>query len=151
MKEYALERSVWVPRPLSEVFPFFAASENLERITPPELGFQIRSKLPIAMRVGALIDYRVSLYGIPMKWRTEITKWNPPHSFCDTQLVGPYAKWVHTHEFIEERGGTTIIDRVVYALPFGFIGRLVHPLITRQLKRIFDYRQSVMRSEFGAL
>ena len=74
MKEYVLERSVWVPRPLSEVFPFFAAAENLERITPPELGFKIRSKLPIEMRPGALIDYLVSLYGIPMKWRTEISQ-----------------------------------------------------------------------------
>ena len=150
MKEYVLERSVWVPRPVSEVFPFFAAAENLERITPPELGFQIRSTLPITMCTGALIDYRVTLHGIPMKWRTEITLWDPPSSFRDTQLIGPYSKWVHTHRFIEENGGTTIFDQVVYALPFGPLGRIVHPLIRRQLRRIFDYRQSVLKREFAS-
>jgi ligand-binding SRPBCC domain-containing protein len=148
MKEYVLEREVRVPKTAKEVFPFFAAAENLERITPPELGFRIRSSLPIAMRPGALIDYTVKLYGIPMKWRTEITKWDPPRSFEDTQLAGPYAKWVHTHRFIEDSGGITIQDRVVYALPFGFLGKLVHPLIARQLKRIFDFRESVMTELF---
>jgi len=101
------------------------------------------------MRRGALIDYTVKLYGIPMKWRTVITRWDPPTSFEDTQLSGPYAKWVHTHLFIEDSGGTTIQDRVVYALPFGFLGRIVHPLITRQLERIFDYRESSMKDLFG--
>ena len=149
MKEYVLEREVRVPGTAKEVFPFFAAAENLERITPPELGLRIRSPLPIAMRPGALIDYTVKLYGIPMKWRTEITKWDPPRSFEDTQISGPYAKWVHTHRFMEDSSGTIIQDRVVYRLPFGFVGRIVHPLIVRQLKRIFDYRESAMNELFG--
>lgn len=144
MKEYVLEREARVPRMAKEVFPFFAAAENLERITPPELGFRIRSPLPIAMRCGTLIDYTVKLHGIPLKWRTEITRWDAPRSFEDTQIAGPYTKWVHTHRFIEYSGGTIIQDRVVYSLPFGFLGRIAHPLIARQLKRIFDYRESVM-------
>ena len=148
MREYVLEREVHVPRTAKEVFPFFAAAENLERITPPEIGFRIRSPLPIAMRSGALIDYTVTLHGIPTKWRTEITRWDAPRSFEDTQIAGPYVKWVHTHRFIEDSGGTTIQDRVVYRLPFGFLGRLAHPLIARQLKRIFDYRETVMKELF---
>lgn len=148
MKEYVLEREVRVATTTKEVFLFFAAAENLERITPPELGFRIRSPLPIAMRPGALIDYTVKLYGIPMTWRTEITQWDPPRSFEDTQISGPYAKWVHTHRFIEDSGGTIIQDRVVYGLPFGFLGRIVHPLIARQLNRIFAYRESAMNELF---
>lgn len=147
-KEYVLERSVWVRHPADFVFPFFAAAENLERITPPELGFRIRSTLPIEMKRGALIDYTIKLYGIPMKWRTEITAWNPPFSFEDTQLRGPYAKWVHTHSFAEEKGGTRIDDRVVYALPFGPLGRIAHPIVARQLSRIFDYRREVLAARF---
>jgi ligand-binding SRPBCC domain-containing protein len=149
MKEYVLEREVRVPGTAKEVFAFFAAAENLERITPPELGFRIRSRLPIAMRIGALIDYTIKLYGIPMKWRTEITGWDPNRSFEDTQISGPYAKWVHTHRFIEDAGGITMQDRVVYALPFGLLGRIVHPLIARQLKRIFDYREIKLREDLG--
>lgn len=148
MKEYVIEKSTWIARPISTVFPFFSAAENLAKITPPELGFRIRSALPILMRTGTLIDYTIVLFGFPLRWRTEITNWNPPHSFEDTQLRGPYAKWVHSHSFVEERGGTTIHDRVVYALPFGPLGRLAHPIISRQLRRIFDYRESVLVREF---
>lgn len=148
MREAILERQTWVPHPIAVVFPFFAAAENLAQLTPPELGFRIRSELPIAMRAGTLIDYTIRLYGLPMKWRTEITQWDPPHEFADAQLRGPYAKWEHTHTFREERGGTTIVDRVVYALPFGVLGRLAQPLVRRQLKRIFDYRELSLQRAF---
>jgi Uncharacterized conserved protein len=148
VKEYVLERSVWVRHPIADVFPFFAAAENLERITPPDLGFRIRTRLPIDMKRGALIDYTIKLHGVPMKWRTEITAWNPPHSFEDAQLRGPYAKWVHTHSFVEERDGTRINDRVVYVLPLGPLGRIVHPLVARQLDRIFDFRTDVLATRF---
>ena len=139
-----------MPQPVATVFSFFADAQNLERITPPELGFQIRSDLPILMRPGAMIDYTIKLYGIPMKWRTEITRWNPPVSFEDVQLRGPYAKWVHTHAFVEDRGGTAIEDRVVYALPFGPVSAIAHPFVRRQLRRIFDYRETVLLRDFGA-
>ena len=149
MKEYSISRRVWVPRSLAKVFPFFADAENLERLTPPELAFRIDSSLPVAMKAGALIDYTIGLHRIPMKWRTEITSWDPPHSFEDTQLSGPYRKWVHTHRFTENAGGTIIEDRVAYSLPFGFLGRIVHPLVARQLKRIFDYRETVLSKLFA--
>lgn len=145
-REHVIERRVWVRHPLKDVFPFFAAAENLERITPPEIGFRIRTPLPIEMKRGALIDYTIRLFGFSMKWRTEITAWNPPYSFEDTQLRGPYAKWVHTHSFVDEAGGTTIEDRVVYALPFGLLGGIAHPIVARQLKRIFSYREKVLKA-----
>lgn len=149
MKEHILERRTFVPRPVAVVFPFFAAAENLGRITPPELGFRIRSPLPIDMRAGALIEYTIRLYGIPLTWRTEITAWDPPRSFEDTQRAGPYAKWVHTHTFEAAGDGTTMVDRVVYALPFGYLGALAHPLVRLQLRRIFDYREGALRGAFG--
>lgn len=149
MRESILERRTWVARPISEVFAFFAAAENLAKLTPPELGFRIRSELPILMRPGALIDYTIRLYGLPFRWRTEITRWDPPYSFVDIQLRGPYAKWEHTHTFLEERGGTTVTDRVVYALPLGVIGGIAQPLVARQLKRIFEYRESSLQRAFA--
>ena len=146
--DYVLHRQTSVRRDLDAVFPFFAEAANLERITPPELRFRIRSELPVEMKKGAVIEYTIRLYGIPMRWRTLITSWNPPHSFEDTQIEGPYRKWVHTHSF-ERRGENTIIsDRVVYALPFGLLGRLVHPLVKRQLKRIFGYRTAEVARVF---
>ena len=100
------------------------------------------------MKKGALIDYTIGLYGIPLKWRTKITSWHPPHAFEDTQISGPYAEWVHLHSFIEDSEGTTIIDRVTYSLPFGSLGELARPFVRRQLKRIFDYREDKLSGIF---
>lgn len=150
MKRYVLERTQLIPRPRDEVFPFFAAAENLERITPGALGFRILTPLPIEMRKGALIDYRISLSGVPMRWRTEITEWQPNERFVDLQLRGPYRYWHHLHEFRDAPGGTEMYDRVDYALPFGPLGVGVHALFVRRtLHGIFDHRRRVIDDLFS--
>ncbi len=139
MTERTLERSTLVRRPLAEVFPFFADPANLEALTPPWLNFRILTPLPVVMRPGVLIDYRISLRGLPLTWRSEITAWEPPHRFVDEQRRGPYRLWVHEHLFREQSGGTEIVDRVRYAILGGrLIGRL---FVDRDLSRIFDHRQ----------
>ena len=139
--------SQWVPTSLDETFAFFADAWNLERITPPILRFRIITPAPITMRVGTLIDYRLRLRGVPVRWRTEITAWDPPRSFTDTQLRGPYRKWVHRHDFVEEDGGTRVDDTVTYAVPGG---ALVDRLIVRpDLDRIFGYRRRAIREFLG--
>ena len=141
MTVYELHRELWVPRPLPEVFEFFARAENLERITPPWLRFRILTPLPIEMKQGATIEYSLRLRGIRLGWLTEIERWNPPVEFIDVQTKGPYRLWRHTHRFSEVDGGTSIVDTVHYALPFGPLGQLAHRLqVARDLSGIFDYR-----------
>jgi ligand-binding SRPBCC domain-containing protein len=138
---FVLEREQWLPRPVEEVFAFFADAANLEAITPPWLGFRILSPQPIPMRAGTRIAYRLGWRRLPLRWLTEITEWNPPHRFVDVQLRGPYALWHHTHEFEPQQGGTLMRDRVRYALPLGRLGTLMHrAVVGKDLQAIFDFR-----------
>jgi ligand-binding SRPBCC domain-containing protein len=150
-RRHLLEREQFVPRPRPEVFAFFADAANLQRITPPSLHFRIRTPLPIAVRTGSIIDYRISLLGVPFAWRTLIEVFEPESRFVDLQLRGPYRLWRHTHEFIEAPGGTWMRDRVEYELPLGPLGELARALfVDRQLRTIFDFRHEVIAALFGA-
>jgi ligand-binding SRPBCC domain-containing protein len=148
---HRLERTQLIPRPLHEVFAFFSDAANLERITPAFLHFKIETPLPIEMRAGAVIDYRLSLGGLPVHWRTRIASWEPPHRFTDDQERGPYALWHHVHEFEAIGAATRMRDTVDYRLPFAALGTLVHTLwVRRTVERIFAHRQRVISELFGA-
>jgi ligand-binding SRPBCC domain-containing protein len=136
---HTLIREQVVPGSPEQVFPFFAEARNLERITPPWLAFKVLSA--DAMRVGALIEYRLTLHRVPIKWLTRIEEWVPGERFVDAQLHGPYALWHHTHEFEPHGEDTLMRDTVRYALPLGPLGEIAHRLfVRRDIERIFDYR-----------
>lgn len=145
MAEYRLTRELTLDLPIAKVFDFFADAGNLERITPPELNFQIITPQPINIHEGTLIDYKLKLRGIPMKWRTEISVWEPPFRFVDQQLRGPYRQWIHTHTFTELSPTQTLMeDEVRYRLPFEPLGDIAHFFVKGELAYIFDYRQKVV-------
>ncbi len=151
MRERILRREQWVPTPVGETFAFFADAANLEAITPPFLNFSILTPLPIDMRVGARIDYRLSLHGVPMTWKTVIDRWEPGRAFVDRQLAGPYAKWVHLHTFEAADAGTWIRDQVTYVVPFDPLSRPVRALfVTPTVERIFAHRHEVIARLLGS-
>jgi ligand-binding SRPBCC domain-containing protein len=145
-----LEREQVVRRPLGDVFHFFARAENLEQITPPWLRFRVLTPGPIAMAPGTLIDYRLRVHGVPLRWRSRIELWEEERRFVDRQVNGPYPLWRHLHDFVPRGRDTCVRDRVEYALPFGWLGNLAGgAFVRRDLARIFDYRQAAVARLLG--
>ncbi|MBL8765323.1 MAG: SRPBCC family protein [Phycisphaerae bacterium] len=154
MRERTLFSEVLLNRPLDEVFPFFAAPENLNALTPPWLHFRILTPTPIPMRVGQTIAYSIRVRGIPMRWLSRITAFDPPRRFVDEQVRGPYALWRHEHLFEALGRRTRCIDRVAYRIPLDVplnpVSAVVHRLLVRpELERIFAFRRGAMLERFA--
>ena len=151
MKVYTIKKEQIISRNILEVFDFFSKPENLSIITPPKMNFNILTPSPIEMKEGALIDYTVKILKFPIRWRTLITKYDPPSIFVDQQLKGPYSIWHHTHKFKKIDDNETLIEDIIaYAVPFGFIGRIMHSIyIKRDLNKIFAYRAKKIKEIFN--
>src|SRR5690349_12360392 len=135
-RTHLLERTQRVELSIAETFAFYGDALNLERITPPWLGFEVTTPRPIEMGVGTLIEYRLKLHRVPIRWRTRIEAWEPPRRFVDAQVKGPYSLWEHTHTFEEDGPEATIIrDRVRYSIPFGPLRELAERLLVRRPRR----------------
>jgi ligand-binding SRPBCC domain-containing protein len=144
---YTLDYQLWLPRPIEQVFDFFADASNLQQLTPSSLHFQIVTPTPIEMRPGARIDYRLRIRGVPMGWQSEITVWEPPRRFVDEQRRGPYRQWIHEHLFEEQNGGTLVRDLVRYDVRCGWlVNRL---FVRRELESVFAFRHKRMESLLG--
>ena len=142
-----MDRTQIVPMTLEKCWAFFSDPRNLEKITPPELQFRVRSELPPKIYPGLMIQYTVSpLFGLPLSWLTEIMHVDEPHYFVDEQRVGPYRLWHHEH-FLRPAagGGVEVRDLVHYVPPFGPLGALLNVLvIRRQLELIFAFRTQAL-------
>lgn len=147
MQVFSLSSGIWLAKPLTDVFAFFSEARNLEELTPPWLRFEVLTPPPIEMRVGLKIDYRLRLRGLPLRWQSEITHWEPPHRFVDEQTRGPYRLWVHEHRFTAQDSLTLAEDVVQYAVYGGWlVDRLA---VRRDVAKIFDYRSERLREIFG--
>jgi ligand-binding SRPBCC domain-containing protein len=145
---WSLSASQVVPADIEEVFQFFSDAENLDVLTPPWVHFQLVSPRPVEMQTGTLIDYELRLRKIPIRWRSEITDWQPPFRFVDVQLNGPYRVWIHTHLFEPLPEGTRILDHVHYNV---WGGRFVNAVgVKRDLLKVFAFRAQALQSIFGS-
>ncbi len=147
---HELHREQVVARPLDEVFEFFSRAGNLKLLTPPQMRFEMITPEPIAMHVGTLIEYRLRVHGVPLRWISRIEEWDEDRRFADRQLKGPYKLWLHSHEFEAVPAGTRVSDHVRFELPLGLLGELGGlPLVRRDLGRIFDYRREAVEKLLG--
>lgn len=144
---HEFKQTTILQHPIEQVYAFFSNAENLEKITPPLLGFQIITPTPIEIQKGCLIDYKLKIHGFPLRWRTLISHWEPPYRFVDQQLKGPYRQWIHEHTFeaIEEGAATRMTDHVQYSM---FVGWLLHRWVRKDIETIFNYRIQVIKELF---
>ncbi|MFN5418685.1 MAG: SRPBCC family protein [Flavobacteriia bacterium] len=148
---YQLKRTQFVKTDLETCWDFFSSPQNLQKITPKSMGFEVLTEINGKMYEGMMIEYIVKpLLGIPMRWVTEIATVKDKQMFVDEQRKGPYRIWHHEHHFKEVAGGIEMTDIVSYELPFGFLGRLVHPiLVKKKLEEIFAHRFKVVEEMFN--
>lgn len=139
-----------LPRPRAEVFAFFANPANLQRLTPPWLNFQVLTPEPLPRGENAVFEYRLTVRGLPIRWKTLIEAYEDGSRFVDRQIAGPYALWHHTHIFEDlPGGGTRITDRVRYRVGWGFLGRLATAFIVRKdIKQVFEFRRKTLAERF---
>ena len=146
---HILTTTTVINKPLSEIFEFFSNAENLNKITPPDMQFKILTPLPIIIKKGTLIDYKIKVNGIPFNWQTEITEWEPNKRFIDKQLKGPYRVWIHEHTFEEKDGKTIMNDHVQFLSPGWFLEPIINKLfIEKKVKGIFAYREKILTNLF---
>ena len=148
-----LEREIILNSEPVKVWEFLSTPSNLNNLTPPDLHFKILSEVPDKMYNGLTILYEIQIpvFG-KRRWLTEIKHIQEGTFFVDEQRIGPYKFWYHQHriEGLEDRR-TRILDRVLYQLPFGYIGTLVYKLLVKNiLGEIFDYRAQRLLELFGA-
>lgn len=140
-----------VSAPVEEVWEFLKNPKNLNQITPSDLRFEFLDPLPEEMYNGLILRYRIQipLFG-RWNWVTEIKHIRDGVAFVDEQRFGPYRFWHHYHEARPIPGGTRIIDRVHYMMPFGSLGKLVHALFVRRMVgQIFAHRRIRLEEIFG--
>lgn len=144
---FRLESTQFLPQPRERIFEFFSDAFQLQTLTPPWLHFAVLTPPPIRIAAGALIDYRLRLHGIPVRWQSRISVWEPPVRFVDEQTKGPYRRWHHEHVFEAVEGGTLCRDLVDYSVPGG---RLIHALLVRRdILTIFEFRRGRLADIFG--
>lgn len=147
--ESVLKKYQWINVSTPDVFEFFSSENNLEKITPPYLQFKVVGKNTEKIEAGTLIDYKLKIHGIPLKWKTKITHFVVNKSFTDVQLSGPYSKWEHQHDFITYKNGTLIKDEVVYKVPMGFLGKITAgPFVNHDVQNIFKFRSQIIKDNF---
>ena len=147
MRTYRLQTQLWLPRCREEIFGFFSDPINLDQLTPPWLHLELITPKFVEMRAGTLLDYRLRLHGIPIRWQSEISAWEPPNRFIDRQTKGPYRQWVHEHTFFAHNGGTLVGDNVTYAVPGGRIIQKL--LVAPDLNKVFRYRRKMLEQLFN--
>ena len=143
-----LEATQWIQRPLEEVFRFFSQPENLHALTPTRMNVELLTTTPVDMRAGRQLTYRLRVKGLPIRWTSQIVRWDPPHSFRDIQLKGPYRKWDHTHRFERDGCGTRVIDDVRYSAPGP--RWMERAWIRPDVRKIFQYRHRTLEGVFRA-
>jgi ligand-binding SRPBCC domain-containing protein len=150
LKKYVYKHVMIVSKSVENTFEFFSHPENLGKVTPSYLQFTFLTPLPVEMRKGTIIDYRLTIYKFRVHWRTEITLWEPPHRFIDKQIKGPYRLWVHEHTFESVNSGTRMTDLVEYAVPGGILAPLIHSFFVRKdIEKIFRFRELTFSKIFG--
>ena len=136
------EHKTHVNSNVEDTFAWHERKGSFRRLMPPwEVAEEVRAD--DTLEEGAQRIFRFPMGPIKMKWIARHSKYNPPHSFEDDMLKGPFKSWHHKHQFSQNEDGTSVVlDKVNYRLPMGFLGKLVAgKMVRKRIERMFYARQ----------
>lgn len=150
MKIYQLYRRQELAMTLAEAWQFFSSPYHLNDITPDFFNVAILSPVPERIYGGLLIEYAMTaVFGLPMTWLSEISHCDEPKRFIYVQRIGPFKFWSHEVCLTKHDDTITLEDIVFYAMPLGYLGRILNGLLINQkLIAIFDSRRDYLAARW---
>jgi ligand-binding SRPBCC domain-containing protein len=134
-------KSVLIDAPVGAVFGFHERPDALALLTPAFPPVRVIGKTG-GIEVGSRVELRVGFFS----WVALHTLYEKNRLFVDEQIQGPFAKWIHRHEFEDVDGKTRLTDRVEYQLPGGpIVNVLFGRMVKSGLNRMFKHRHRVTK------
>ncbi|MEQ1884756.1 MAG: SRPBCC family protein [Bryobacteraceae bacterium] len=130
------QKSVLVNAPIETVFGFHEREDALRLLSPAFPPLKVLRKEG-GLEPGSVVELQIG----PIHWVARHSAFVKNTFFEDRQESGPFAQWIHRHEFEAVGHSTRLTDRVEYRLPGGvLVNRLLGWMVNVGLIQMFRER-----------
>jgi ligand-binding SRPBCC domain-containing protein len=143
---YTYEKTSFLKCSDEELFKFHCDLNNLKTITPKDTKVTLLGEM-FTPKEGDILRLKTLKNFIPMLWEVQIEKMQQPTLLVDLALKSPFKFWKHYHMFTQKDANICELKDVVhYKLPFGFLGKLAHFFVQKELESMFTFRHKITQN-----